>query len=619
MTTTPKNLKNEITDICKVCGNDRNRLMDIVRDVQEKFGCVSDEAMNLIASEVSVHRVEVESVVSFYAFLSKEQKGKFVIRVCDDIIDRQAGAESIVTAFEKELGIKVGDTTPDGKITLEKTPCIGMCDQAPAIMVNDEMVTNLTADKIGKIVEIIRETGDVKKLVCCVGDGNNADPLVNSMVKSNIKKTGEVIFSEYASGTALKKALALSPVEVIREVKAASLRGRGGAGFPTGMKWEFTRSAAGDNKTIICNADEGEPGTFKDRVILTECPDLVFEGMTIGGYAIGAETGILYLRGEYAYLRKFLEDVLAKRREQGLLGNNICSQKGIAGLFKKNSNFNFDIRIQMGAGAYVCGEETALISSCEGLRGDPKNRPPFPAQEGYLKLPTSVNNVETLACVVKIIENGAAWFSSFGSAGSKGTRVHSVSGDCAEPGIYELPFGTTVNELLEMVGAKDTAAIQMGGPQGALIAPKDFDGKICFDKLSPGGAIMIFNKTRNLLEVVDYYMEFFVEESCGYCTPCRAGNVILKEILEKIMAGKGEPSDITNLESLGKTVKAASRCGLGQTSPSPILSSIQNFRPLYEALVKTDESGMNPSFDISKALKASENIAERKSVIFKTV
>ncbi|MCF7790517.1 MAG: NAD(P)H-dependent oxidoreductase subunit E [Victivallales bacterium] len=618
MTTTPKDLKKEIADICKACGNDRSRLMDIVRDVQEKFGCVSDEAINLIASEVSVHRVEVESVVSFYAFLSKDQKGNFVIRVCDDIIDRQAGSDSIISAFEKELGINCGETTADGKFTLEKTPCIGMCDQAPAIMINDEIVTNLTADKAGQIISTLKESGDPKKLVAEPGDGNNGNPLVNSMVMNNIHQKGEIVFSEYVSGAALKEALSSSPKEVIRNVKAASLRGRGGAGFPTGMKWDFTRAAEGDKKAIICNADEGEPGTFKDRAILTECPDMVFEGMTIAGYAIGADTGILYLRGEYAYLRKFLEEKLAKRRENGLLGKNISPKKRLGGLLKSKSAFDFDIRIQMGAGAYVCGEETALISSCEGSRGDPKTRPPFPAQKGYLGLPTCVNNVETLACVVKIIEKGAAWFAARGSAGSKGTKVLSISGDCEKPGVYELPFGTTVSEVLEKTGAKDTAAVQMGGPSGTLVAANDFGRKICYDDLATGGSIMVFSRDRNLLEVVDYFMEFFIEESCGYCTPCRVGNVLLKDTLEKIINGKGLTTDISNLESLGKTVKLASRCGLGQTSANPILTSLQNFRTLYENLVKTDETGMNPSFDISKALKDSEKIAERKSVVYTT-
>jgi len=340
--------------------------------------------------------------------------------------------------------------------------------------------------------------------------------------------------------------------------------------------------------------------------------------MTIAGYAIGADTGILYLRGEYAYLREYLEDVLNKRRANGLLGNNICSVKKL-GIFGKKSSINFDIRIQMGAGAYICGEESSLISSCEGLRGDPKNRPPFPAQKGYLGTPTSVNNVETFCCVVKIIEKGAAWFSALGSQGSTGTKLFSVSGDCKAPGVYELPFGITVSELLKEVGAQDTMAVQMGGPSGTLIGKEDFGKKICYDHLATGGAVMVFNNKRNILEIADYFMEFFVEESCGFCTPCRVGNVLLKKKLEDIIDGNGTPEDLDYLEKLGNTVKAASRCGLGQTSPNPILTSIKNFKPVYQKLVKPADDGMNPTFDIAKALGQSEAIAERKSVIFDTV
>ena len=258
----------------------------------------------------------------------------------------------------------------------------------------------------------MKSTCDPSTLVTRFGDGNNGNDLVKAMVNNNIRKRGAVIFGDCKPNAGLEKALALSPVEVINEIKNARLRGRGGAGFPTGMKWEFTRGADGDDKYVICNADEGEPGTFKDRVILTERADLLFEGMTIAGYAIGAKTGILYLRGEYNYLRPYLEDVLAKRREKGLLGTNVLGK----------SSFDFDIRIQMGAGAYVCGEETSLISSCEGLRGDPKNRPPFPAQQGYLAKPTCVNNVETLCNTVAIMDNGAAWFDRMGTTGSAGTR-----------------------------------------------------------------------------------------------------------------------------------------------------------------------------------------------------
>ncbi|MFC1561294.1 NADH-ubiquinone oxidoreductase-F iron-sulfur binding region domain-containing protein, partial [Candidatus Latescibacterota bacterium] len=352
--------------------------------------------------------------------------------------------------------------------------------------------------------------------------------------------------------------------------------------------------------------DEGEPGTFKDRVILTECADLLFEGMTIAGYAIGAETGILYLRGEYAYLRTFLEKTIEERRKNGLLGKNILNKKG----------FNFDIRIQMGAGAYICGEETALISSCEGRRGDPKNRPPFPAQKGYLEYPTCVNNVETLCCVVRIMDKGAAWFDKIGTKGSAGTKLFSVSGDCQSPGVYEFPLGIKVKDLLKEAGASNVIAVQIGGPSGQMIGADEFDRTICFDDLATGGSIMIFGPERNILEVVDYFMEFFIEENCGYCTPCRVGNVLLKKCLNTIMNGKGTPDDLDYLQELGKIVKTTSRCGLGQTSPNPILTTLKNFRRDYEALVHEDKDGFQPSFDIQSVLEDAQTIAGRKSVHF---
>jgi len=329
----------------------------------------------------------------------------------------------------------------------------------------------------------------------------------------------------------------------------------------------------------------------------------MFEGMTIGGYAIGAEKGILYLRGEYEYLAKFLENVLEQRRKTGLLGKNAGGKKG----------FNFDIRIQLGAGAYICGEETALISSCEGLRGDPKTRPPFPAQKGYLESPTSVNNVETFCCVARILDKGAAWFSEIGSKGSPSTKLLSVSGDCKMPGVYEVPFGIKVTDLLKMVGADDTAAIQVGGPSGQMIGPADFKRTICYDDLATGGSIMIFNSSRDILKIASKFMEFFVDESCGFCTPCRTGNTLMKERLDIIIAGKGEISDIEYLQSLGESIKTTSRCGLGQTSPNPVLSTIKNFRTLYERLVKKNKNGLLHSFNIKEALADAEAIAGRPS------
>jgi [NiFe] hydrogenase diaphorase moiety large subunit len=426
------------------------------------------------------------------------------------------------------------------------------------------------------------------------------------MVQNNIRVRGPVIFDAFPTGEALKKALAMTPHEVIRDVKTSRLRGRGGAGFPTGMKWDFTRQSNGAARYVICNADEGEPGTFKDRVILTECPDLLFEGMTIAGYAIGAQVGILYLRGEYAYLNAFLNGVLDARRIRRLLGRDICGKSG----------FTFDIRVQLGAGAYVCGEETSLISSAEGLRGDPKNRPPFPAQQGYLGQPTDVNNVETFCCVARILDKGPGWFAQLGSKGSPGTKLLSVSGDCHRPGTYEVPFGIRISELLRMVGAEDAAAVQVGGPSGVMIGPADYGRTICYDDLGTGGSIMVFGPDRDLLDVVRQFNRFFEEESCGYCTPCRVGNSLLRECLARIAAGQGQPADLDYLQQLGETMKVTSRCGLGQTACNPVLSTLKNFRGLYEGRVRADKDGFNPAFDIKVALAVAEDAAGRPSVHF---
>ncbi len=595
-----------VKQICQGCDNDRTRMMDIVRAVQDRFGCVSDEAMKLIAAETGCHRVEVEGLVTFYAFLSEQPKGKIVIRLCDDVIDEMQGSAKVAHAFEEALGIQFGQTTADGKITLEWTPCIGMCDQAPAALINNEVVTYLSSDKAWEIVRELQAGKEPKDLVHTLGDGNNAHALVQSMVHNNVRKRGPVIFEPLPRGASLKKAMLLSPVEVIRDIKTSRLRGRGGAGFPTGMKWEFTRNASGDQKYVVCNADEGEPGTFKDRAILTECADLLFEGMTVAGYAIGAECGILYLRAEYAYLRAYLENVLKERRDANLLGNDACGKAG----------FNFDIRIQMGAGAYICGEETALLSSCEGLRGDPKNRPPFPAQKGYLGCPTTVNNVETFCAVARILQMGPGWFAEAGSAGSPGTKVLSVSGDCKRSGIYEVPFGITVSEMLSMVGAEDAKLVVVGGPSGQIIGRGEFERTICYDDLGTGGSVMVFGPNRDPLRVAEKFMHFFIEESCGYCTPCRAGNVLLLQGLKKILDGKGEPEDLKYLQDLGTTVKKASRCGLGQTSANPILTTLKFFRSDYDTRVKPAIDGMQPNFDIMAAVSDASAIAGRESVHF---
>ena len=383
----------------------------------------------------------------------------------------------------------------------------------------------------------------------------------------NEKRKGEIIFSEYKSGSCIEKLKELKRQDILYELKNSGLKGRGGAGFPVSTKWMLAAAAISDEKYIICNADEGEPGTYKDRVLLLEYPELVFEGMVIAGYTIGAENGIVYLRGEYEYILKSLEDYLDMMRKNNLLGKDIMGIK----------DFNFDIKIFLGSSAYVCGEETALIESLEGHRGEARNRPPYPVNTGFNGNPTVVNNVETLSCIPHIIMKGSDWFKSFGTEKSKGTKLFSVSGDCDKPGVYELPFGTTIQELLDIVEAKNTKAVQVGGASGKCYPKTQFNRKLAFEDAATGGSIIVFNESRDMLKVLKNFMEFFVEESCGQCTPCRIGNAKLLEGVQQIEDGIYTFAYITKLKDLGKTMQVASKCGLGQSSPNAFLSILENF------------------------------------------
>jgi len=585
-------------------GQERPALMDILRDIQAEHRCVSPQATTMVATALRIPRVEVASFVSFYAFLTEEPQGRIVIRLCNDVPDRMKGFGRTLDTFKKALGIDVGETTPDGEITLTVTPCIGLSDQAPAALVNEVPVTFLGTDQAWQVVWDLRATGDPHSLVHHLGDGNNEHPLVRSMVKNNLVRPGPLIFSPHNRGQAIRRAVATTPVEVIRQVKAARLRGRGGAGFPTGMKWEFARSAAGDRKFVMCNADEGEPGTFKDRVILTERPDRVFAGMTIAGYAIGASEGVVYLRGEYKYLRAFLEDVLEKRREDGLLGRDVLGK-----------GFDFDIRIQMGAGAYVCGEESALLGSCEGFRGDPKNRPPFPVEHGFLGYPTVVNNVETLACVTKILEEGPSAFAEYGTDDSVGTKLLSISGDCLKEGVYEVPFGVTLLEVLAMAGCRQAVAVQVGGPSGRLVPAQEFDRRISFEDLPTGGALIVFGGERDLLEITRAYTDFFAEESCGYCTPCRVGTRLLGTYLERVASGRADPGDVEGMRRTAVAMRDASRCGLGLTACNPVLDMLDRFPDLYAEATEKEVRGHRRAFDLLEAVEPAERIMGRRSVL----
>ncbi len=583
----------ELLEIVDDFDRDRGRLMAIVQAVQARLGYIPDEAIDLLAHALAIHRVEVVDMVSFYAFLNREPRGQVAIRLAKTPISLVNGAREVAHAFEQELGVRMGQTTRDGKFSLSWTSDIGMSDQEPSALVNGTPLVHISVADVGKIVAALRQ-GE--------SSGVSAVGLPNTLVGSSLVRPGPVLFAPMNRGAGLRAALNLTPEQVIAEISKSKLRGRGGAGFPTGMKWKLCRQAPGARRFIICNADEGEPGTFKDRVLLTEVPDRVFAGMTIAGYALGAKEGIVYLRGEYAYLWGHLQHVLALRRRQGLLGQDICGQDG----------FDFDIRIEMGAGAYICGEESALIESLEGKRGAPRDRPPFPTEKGYQQQPTSVNNVETLACVSRILEKGADWFTQFGTRESTGTKLMSVSGDCQFPGVYEVPFGITVNELLDLVGGGDAEAVQVGGPSGQCVAPKDFGRQICFEDLPTGGSTMVFGPQRDILDVVRQFAEFFAEEACGWCVPCRVGTTVMHTMIGKILDGKGTLRDVQELEKLSRTVGRTSRCGLGQSAPNPILSTLRNFPKLWEGKIKRVD--FIPTFELEKSLRVATAVQGRLPV-----
>lgn len=574
--------------------HDKTRLMDILIAIQSEEGYISPEVISDIAHELNMSEVDVKQTISFYHFFTMKPTGKFSIYLNNSVVSNMMGRAEVAAAFEKEAGIKFGEVTPDGMIGLFNTSCIGMNDQEPAAIINNQIFTKLTSFRVKEIIRDIKEGKKIEEMYYAgLGDGGNRDSLVKSVVINNIRKMGPVLDPDYKIGEAIKKIIKIKPEDVISEIKHSNIRGRGGAGFPTGMKWEFCRNAKGTQKYIFCNADEGEPGTFKDRVILTELPRLLFEGMVIAAYAVGATEGILYIRYEYKYLEEYLEKILEGARKKNYLGKDIGGKKG----------FNFDIRIQFGAGAYVCGEESALIESAEGKRGEPRDRPPFPVEKGYLEMPTVVNNVETLCAVVKVILNGGDWYRSYGTSESTGTKLLSISGDCRNPGVYEIAWGFSVNDILEMVGhSGKIQAVQVGGPSGSLIGPDEFDRTLGYEDLATGGSLIIFDENRDLLkDVVINFMDFFIEESCGSCSTCRILPNVLKNKVLKILDARGIQQDIADMENWGQYLKA-SRCGLGQTAANPILTAIKNFRPLFESKIQTRKE-YDSGFDISNAVK----------------
>jgi [NiFe] hydrogenase diaphorase moiety large subunit len=567
---------------------DKHNLLQMLREAQEHFGYVHPEAIDYLEQKLQLPRSMIEGVASFYSLLYLEPHGEYRVLFSDNITDRMLGNMDLMESMCGQLWVEAGKVSEDGLVSINTTSCTGMCDQGPAVLINNIAINHLTQDRVSALCELIRERVPL-----------SGWPLEFFAIEDNIQKKDILLDSHFQSGSALAEVLKHETIETLQEIKTSKLRGRGGAGFSTGSKWEFCRAAQGEEHYVVCNADEGEPGTFKDRVLLNSYADMMFEGMTICAHVIGAKKGFLYLRGEYRYLLDHLQAILQRRRQQSLLGNNILG----------HADFNFDIEIHLGAGAYICGEESALIESLEGKRGTPRNRPPFPVTSGYLNQPTVVNNVETFCATSLIGLNGGAWYAEIGTETSSGTKILSVSGDCARPGLYEYPFGVTVAQVLADCGAQNTQAVQISGPSGICVAANEFDRRIAFDDLPTAGAFMVFDESRDMFEVARNFVHFFKHESCGFCTPCRVGTSLLSNMMNKLANGHGSPYDFAEIEKLNVLLLSTSHCGLGHSACNPVLDTIAKFRPSYDKRLTHKE--YIPAFDLDYALSQARQMTGR--------
>lgn len=526
----------------------RSGLLPALHAAHKIYGWVSEPVATEIAKSLRIPLADVHGVIEFYALFYNEPTSKHVIRVCTDVACALKNADGILKQLCAQHGLKPGQTPEDLSLTIEPSPCLGLCEHAPAVWTMADGRTTVGDGSSASDRPVSKVYGPIRMLTANCGDGTT------SLAK----------YGEYA---AFIKAKTMKPDEVIMEIKAAGLVGRGGAAFPTGVKWEGAAKAESDQKYVICNADESEPGTFKDRILLSDDPHKTIEGMCIAAYAIGATRGYIYIRGEYPYIVPVLENALDEARRVGYLGEK------------------FDIEIRVGAGAYICGEETALFESIEGKRGFPRIKPPFPTTHGVFGKPTVINNVETLCSVPLIISLGSGEYRKIGTEKSPGPKLFCVSGDVEQTGVFEVPFGVTLRELLEMAGGvaqgRKLQSVLFGGAAGAFATSEHLDVKMTFEDLRAAGlplgsgVVMVFDETRDMRQVLKSLGHFFAHESCGKCYPCQMGTQRQKEILDRIADGKAHAEDLLRLQDVGWTMTDASLCGLGQTAASAVLSALK--------------------------------------------
>ena len=553
-------MNGDITEICaRYQGRGREALLPLLWDVQTAQGSISPAQVHSISHSLRIPEADIFGVIGFYTLFHAKPTGRRIIRVCTDPACALAGADALLHGLCAQLHIEPGQTTADDEYTIEHAPCLGLCDVGPAVLVSARGQPDRALPQINAASLLDGWAGDY---FTPAGDAN-------SVLLAGGLTSAPQSLADYGEYAGLRKARSLTSDQVIAEVEASGLIGRGGAAFPTGLKWKFTRAAAGSPKYIVCNADESEPGTFKDRVLMEHRPHLLLEGIALAAYAVGTNHAIIFIRGEYPKAMQILQDAITEAAAAGLLD-------GLA------------IEVRRGAGAYICGEETALFEAIEGKRGFPRMKPPYPTTFGLFGKPTVVNNVETLCAVPSIITRGAAWFRGIGTAGSAGPKLVSVSGHVARPGVYEIAPGLSLRDFLERQCGGVTgqlAAVLMGGAAGTFLLPDEIDVPLTFEDLREAGstfgsgAIMVFNDTVDLRDMLLRLGRFFQHESCGKCFPCQLGTQRQVEILERLPAPL--PGDRERLRDIGMTMTEASICGLGHTAGMAVMSALEKFPGLF--------------------------------------
>jgi NADH-quinone oxidoreductase subunit F len=571
----------------RYAGRGRDALLPVLWDFQTASGHISANDVHAISHTLRVPESDIYGVIQFYSLFHDQPTGRTIIRICTDPSCGIAGSDAVLEQLCARLGIEPDSTTRDGRYTVTHTTCLGLCEHAPAALVSRRGVGETTHAPVTAIDTLL--TSPEKPHATITG----GEPLV---LLAGIHRDRAQPLAEYGDYASLRRAVFdMTPEAVIAEVEASNLIGRGGAAFPTGMKWKFTRQAAGQPHYVVCNADESEPGTFKDRVLMEGRAHLLLEGMALCGYAVGAQKGYLFIRGEYPEATSVMGAAITEAETAGLLGDHIMG-----------SDFGFHVEIRRGGGAYICGEETALFEAIEGKRGFPRIKPPFPTTVGLFGKPTAINNVETLCAVPGIVQHGAAWFKQWGTEKSTGTKLVSVSGHVNRPGVYEIVPGISLRKLLEgyCEGVRgNLRAVLMGGAAGTFLTPDEIDVPLTFEDLRAigstfgSGAIMVFNDGIDLRDLLVQLGRFFQHESCGKCFPCQLGTQRQREILDRVYDPL--PGDGQRLQDVGLTMTEASLCGLGQTAASAVLSAMNKWPELFSAngRVRDGKPAENRDFD----------------------